>query len=239
MQKENGFYVPKIIEKRCIQCRKCEHVCPTINRNTINLPVTYAAWAEDEVRFKTSSGGAFWVLAKYVLELGGIVFGAGWTEDFYVKHMWVDSIVDLPKLCRSKYAQSDLNDSYKKVKDFLRQNKYVLFVGTPCQVAGLKMYLREESQQKLFTVDFICYYNPSIDIVRRYIDEKYGLQNLKKFSFRDKTNGFPIVQELNLKMALLNMKRKWIHFLKAILMGYMLAKRVLIVLFLVNTIIQI
>lgn len=190
MQKENGFYVPKIIEKRCIQCRKCEHVCPTINRNTINLPVTYAAWAEDEVRFKTSSGGAFWVLAKYVLELGGIVFGAGWTEDFYVKHMWVDSIVDLPKLCRSKYAQSDLNDSYKKVKDFLRQNKYVLFVGTPCQVAGLKMYLREESQQKLFTVDFICYYNPSIDIVRRYIDEKYGLQNLKKFSFRDKTNGW-------------------------------------------------
>lgn len=190
MQLKDGFYLPEVYEDKCIQCMRCEQTCPILNRESINLPAVYAAWADDDVRYNSSSGGAFWMLAKHILEIGGVVFGATWTDEFYVRHVWIDNINDLPKLCKSKYAQSDLNNSYRKVKDFLAKNRYVLFVGTPCQVSGLEMYLGTERNEKLITVDFICFYNPSINIVRRYLDEKYGLNNLHKFTFRDKKNGW-------------------------------------------------
>ena len=111
MQLKDGFYLPKVYEDKCIQCMRCEQTCPILNRESINLPAVYAAWADDDVRYNSSSGGAFWMLAKHILEIGGVVFGATWTDEFYVRHVWIDNINDLPKLCKSKYAQSDLNNS--------------------------------------------------------------------------------------------------------------------------------
>lgn len=190
MKLVDGFYKPNIDTDKCIECRLCDMKCPIVNQNQTYLPHCYAAWADDDIRLKTSSGGAFSILAKEILKRGGVVFGAAWTEDFYVKHIYVENEIDLEKLYRSKYAQSDLNNSYLKVKQFLDLDKYVLFVGTPCQIAGLERFLEGRDINKLILVDFICYYNPSIDIVRRYLDETYGIDKLREFSFRDKTYGW-------------------------------------------------
>lgn len=189
-QNEEGFYVPYIDNEKCIRCKKCVNVCPNIYKNGMDSTKCYAVWADDEVRWKSSSGGVFSVLAKIVLEAGGVVFGAAWTDDFYVKHVYITSEDQLDLLRTSKYAQSDIGDSFKLVKQFLKQGKQVLFVGTPCQVAGLKAFLEDENTDKLILVDFICYYNPPIDLLRRYLDEAYGLENLKEFSFRNKEYGW-------------------------------------------------
>ena len=190
MELENGYYQPEIDMSKCIKCNKCDDTCPIINSDNTYLPHCYAAWADDITRFHSSSGGAFSVLAKKIINAGGVVFGAAWSKDFYVEHIYVDNVENLDKLYRSKYAQSKLGDSYSEVKKFLKTDRWVMFVGTPCQVAGLEKYLEETDMRKLILIDFICYYNPSIYLVRRYLNETYGLEKLKKFDFRDKTNGW-------------------------------------------------
>ncbi len=187
---KDGFEVPSIDESKCINCEKCDNVCPIYNCTEKYKPRCYAAWGTNEERLECSSGGAFAVIAKYVLEKEGIVFGASWTDDFYVKHIWIDSKENLWKLCRSKYAQSYIGNSYKKVKEFLSLGKYVMFVGTPCQIAALDSFLGDADRSRILLVDFICYYNPPIDYVRAYLDEQYGLDKLKEFHFRDKVNGW-------------------------------------------------
>lgn len=189
-QNEEGFYVPYIDNEKCIKCKKCVNVCPNIYKNREDRVKCYAVWADDEVRRKSSSGGVFSILAKTVLNIGGVVFGAAWTDDFYVKHIYITSEAQLELLRTSKYVQSDIGDSFKLVKQFLRQEKQVLFVGTPCQVVGLKAFLEGENTDKLILVDFICYCTPPIDLLRKYLDETYGLENLKEFSFRNKEYGW-------------------------------------------------
>lgn len=187
---KNGFLAPKIDFDRCIHCEKCDALCPIINKKNIGQRECYAVWADDEIRKKSSSGGMFSVLAESVIKKGGVVFGAAWTEDFYVKHIFVEAIEQLERLRKSKYVQSDVGDSYKQVKRFLQDNRTVMFTGTPCQIAGLINFLSDINTEKLLLVDFICYYNPPIEYLRRYLDETYGLQNLKEFNFRDKTSGW-------------------------------------------------
>ena len=186
----NGYLKPQKNVEKCVSCNKCDRICPVINRDSTKLPSCYAAWADDKTRFKSSSGGAFSVLAKIILNVGGVVFGAAWTDGFYVKHTYIEFEADLEILCRSKYVQSDVGDSYKRVMDFLKLGRMVMFVGTPCQVAGLERYLEDINKEKLILVDFICYYNPPISVLHRYLDETYGLSKLKKFTFRDKSNGW-------------------------------------------------
>lgn len=190
MQLVHGFLKPVIDNTKCIECKKCEKICPVLNREYTSLPQCFAVWADNITRFKSSSGGAFPVMAKAVLREKGVVFGATWTEDFYVRHTFVENEKDLEKLYRSKYVQSNLGNSYNQVKKFLNAGRKVMFVGTPCQVAGLERFLEYENMENLIMVDFICYYNPPISILRRYLDERYGLENLKRFTFRDKSNGW-------------------------------------------------
>ncbi len=187
---ETGFLVPQIEGTQCIECGKCDQVCPVLHQEDRVLPQCYAVWAKEETRLKSSSGGFFSVIAERILKENGVVFGAAWTKDFFVKHIFIESVSELDLLCRSKYAQSDLGDSYQQVKEFLNNGRKVLFVGTPCQVAGLDAFLGQTNRGNLLMIDFICYYNPPISYVRKYLNEKYGLEQLEEFTFRDKTYGW-------------------------------------------------
>ena len=190
MELEDGYLKPSIAMDKCIHCNKCDSRCPIVKKDELKLPQCYAAWADEQIRFACSSGGAFAILAKEMIKRGGVVFGAAWTEDFYVRHKYVDQIEQLPELYRSKYVQSDIGDCYLQAKEFLKAGREVLFVGTPCQIAGLESYLSGENTEKLLKVDFICYYNPPISVLHRYLDEKYGLENLSSFAFRSKKCGW-------------------------------------------------
>lgn len=119
-------------------------------------PDTYAVWSKnDDIRYRSTSGGAFSEFAKAVLADGGLVCGAKYNDQNLVEHVIVDSYAGIEEIRQSKYMSSSMGDIYKQVKDVLRQGRLVAFCGSPCQVAGLYSFLGKE-YDNLFTMDFIC-----------------------------------------------------------------------------------
>lgn len=192
-ENKEGFLYPAIDEARCINCGACILKCPVENKvDGYNYaePEVYAAYATDEIRMKSSSGGIFTVLAEYVLGCGGKVCGAVFDDDFKgVHHVLVDSIDKLEKLRGSKYVQSDIKKVYKEIKNTLQENQMVLFTGVGCQVAGLKSFLGRE-YGNLICVDVLCHGAPSPKAYRKFLDSvvlrDYPNEDIVDFQFRNK-----------------------------------------------------
>ncbi|MCD7840488.1 MAG: Coenzyme F420 hydrogenase/dehydrogenase, beta subunit C-terminal domain [Erysipelotrichaceae bacterium] len=190
MDKE-GFYYPFVNNQTCINCHQCLNICPTKNIKDIIDENSYfgAKALSNDKRYSSSSGGVFPILAEYVLDNHGVVYGACFDKDLQVKHFEIESIDQISWLQKTKYVQSDLTGIYKKVKSRLKEYRYVLFCGTPCQCQGLLNYLGEDSDY-LILVDLICYGVPSPGVwnsYKEYVENKYN-GHLKDFSFRDKRN---------------------------------------------------
>lgn len=189
MQENNeGFLAPVIDETKCTNCGLCTKACPLLNFQYKNNPKPdcYAAMADDEIRMKSSSGGMFTLLANFILDKGGYVCGAAFDDDWSVHHIIIDNKEDLSKLRGSKYVQSDTENCYKEIKKLLDADKYVLFSGCPCQVAGLYTFLGKE-YEKLYTTDLICHGSPSRKVWKKYLTENFDIKNITKIDFRDKT----------------------------------------------------
>lgn len=190
----DGFYYPEIGKRLCVDCGLCERICPVsggTNKDEI-LNNAYAAKHRDEcVRAGSSSGGAFSAIAANVLRDGGVVFGAAFDPEFTVKHTCVDREEDLERLRGSKYVQSRIGDAFSKARTYLEEGRTVLFSGTPCQIAGLKSFLKKD-YDGLLTVDFICHGVPSPAMWRSYLRyrEQEAGSEVRKVSFRDKAHGW-------------------------------------------------
>ena len=167
-----GFLYPAVDIKQCINCGLCEQVCPMLHVNQSRKPlVVYAAKNPNElIRLQSSSGGMFTLLAEAVIDKGGVVFGARFNKNWEVVHDYTDNKEGLSVFRGSKYVQSKVGDCYKQVKRFLDMGREVMFTGTPCQIAGLKNYLRKD-YENLLAVDVICHGVPSPKIWRIYLDE--------------------------------------------------------------------
>lgn len=174
-QDAQGFFYPSVNEDKCVNCGLCNKVCPILNVEDYSLPPStpvYAAYNKDDEQRKTgSSGGIFELLALETIRNNGIVFGAVFDEGWNVVHSYAETEEQIEALKRSKYVQSRIGTNYKLVKSFLIQGKHVLFVGTPCQIAGLKHYLRKD-YENLITVDVVCHGVPSQMIWQKYLAEK-------------------------------------------------------------------
>ena len=190
-----GFCYPKIDKTNCINCGLCEKVCPIINKQKIEPTQKLRAFAcinkNEEIRLKSSSGGAFSAFAEYVIENGGVVFGAGFNSCFNVCHQFCETKEDLEKLRASKYVQSKIGETFKQAKEFLNQGRLVYFSGTACQIGGLKSYLRKD-YPNLITQDLICHGVPSPLVWEKYVNLKTneGKLKLSKITFRDKSTGW-------------------------------------------------
>ena len=188
-----GFLYPKIDSGKCINCGLCDKICPVLNEYKGNdRGKAYACINKDEnMRLKSSSGGIFTLIAKYVLDKNGIVFGASFNENFSVSHIEVTNENDLEKLRGSKYLQSTIGDVYKSVKDYLKHGKLVLFTGTPCQISGLKAYLQKD-YENLILQDIICHGVPSPEVWDKYLKfrEKKNESAIQKTYFRNKKQGW-------------------------------------------------
>lgn len=193
---KEGFWYPNIDKNECINCNLCEKVCPIINpvKRVDSKKIAYASMNKDEqVRMKSSSGGIFSILAEYIIKNNGVVYGAGFDEDFNIKHKRILYSTDLDLLRGSKYVQSSIGDIYKQVKNDLENNNPVLFTGTPCQVEGLRSYLRKE-YVNLITMDFICHGVPSPLVWEKYLKKmkKSKQENIKNIYFRNKDIGWKL-----------------------------------------------
>ena len=189
---KEGFLYPQIDYSKCIHCGKCIRVCPVYNNLKIDhINKCLAVKANDKVRKNSSSGGVFYHLAEEVLNRSGVVFGAAFDETMDLKHIAVTDIKDLQKLQGSKYLQSNTKNTFKKVKEYLENNKPVLYVGTPCQIKGLHLFLNKK-YDNLYTVDVICHGVPSPLVFLKYISklEEKNNSNITKYSFRNKDEGW-------------------------------------------------
>lgn len=192
---KEGFWYPKIDKDKCINCNICEEKCPSINNNKRkNNHRSYICLNKNnEIRMKSSSGGVFSALAEYIIQKNGIVFGAGFDEDLNVCHKFVDKISDLEKLRGSKYVQSKIGNTYKQAELFLKEGKLVLFVGTPCQIEGFRLYLGKD-YDNLICSDFVCHGVPSPKVWSKFILEKEFEFNskVKEAYFRNKNKGWKL-----------------------------------------------
>lgn len=156
---EEGFLYP-YASNNCINCGKCKRVCPQINKSTLNSlkqKKAFAAVSKDNgIWRQSSSGGAFSEICKIFSSDEDTMFvGAVW-KGLKVEHKCVIGFDNIKQLCKSKYIASDINDTFKNIKLYLESNKKVVFCGTPCQVAGLRNYLRKD-YENLLLLDLVCH----------------------------------------------------------------------------------
>ncbi len=188
------FLQPVMEGKSSVNCEMCQNFCMSKDNILLqNTPYTYIIQAKDkDFLAQSSSGGMFATIAKYVISRNGVVFGCSMErvkDGFDVKHIYVEDEKDLHKLQGSKYVQSELGYSYKHVQKFLNENRLVLFSGTPCQIAGLNVFLKNVEYENLLTIDLSCTGTPSKEIFNEYVkflENKYKLK-ITNFEFRNKS----------------------------------------------------
>ena len=189
-----GFLFPAVDESLCVQCGKCVGVCVFAEKGkgANGEPAVYAAAARDkDVLLASSSGGVFTPLAEAVLDKGGVVFGAAWTDGLTLSHLAVEDKAGLARLRGSKYVQGSTGGTFRQVKQYLEDGRTVCYSGTPCQIAGLKAYLGKD-YDNLLTVDIICHGVPSMKMLRDDLSYVTGgkLDEIRDVRFRDKRYGW-------------------------------------------------
>ncbi|MBQ7580510.1 MAG: Coenzyme F420 hydrogenase/dehydrogenase, beta subunit C-terminal domain [Clostridia bacterium] len=193
---EAGFIYPSVNEEKCVLCGKCVDVCVFTDKNKgANAePEVYAAASKNrEILEQSSSGGIFSEIANAVLERGGAVFGAAWTDDLTLAHFCVEDKSELYKLRGSKYVQSNTGDAFRRAKKILDDGRQVCYCATPCQISGLKSYLGRD-YDGLLCVDLVCHGVPSMKMLRDDLEyvcsDKYS--EIRDVRFRDKRYGWGV-----------------------------------------------
>lgn len=202
---EEGFLYPVIDDETCVDCGMCRLVCAfqsnPAHQSDRKEPTVFAVkHRSDGVRQNSSSGGAFTAISDWALSKGGIVYGAAFTDDFHVHHRAARTTIERDEFRGSKYVQSNIAMVFPEIQEILNSGKRVLFSGTPCQVAGLKCYLKQSltCAENLLTVDVICHGTPSPTIFTDYIS-LIGTKHqspVTKFLFRSKVNGWGFTQQV-------------------------------------------
>jgi len=205
-----GFIYPSINESLCNKCGLCEKICPMFRDDLQNdvLDVFAAKSLNKEQMLKSASGGIFPVLAESILGQNGVVFGCAYDENFVAKLIAIENTDELHKLQSSKYVQSDTLNTFAQVKDFLEQNRKVLYSGTPCQIAGLKAFLGK-NYEDLTTVDLVCHGVPSPVLFAKYIEwlSKKMKGKIIEHNFRSKERcgwGYEIKTKTKTKIKYMN-----------------------------------
>ena len=206
---EEGFLFPIINQDICVKCGLCTKTCPIIarpNREVYKPPIAiYAGYIKDRITLKKSaSGGAFPAFANYFYGLeNGMVAAAAFDEHLNLRHLLSSTKSDLPRFQGSKYLQSEIGHIYVSIRTELANSKTVLFVGTPCQVAGLKSYLGKD-YENLFTIDLVCHGVPSPVLFHSYLNQ-IGISTRKEyrnFYFRNRRNSAYFQHSIQNKLGL-------------------------------------
>lgn len=177
-----GFKYPFIDKSKCINCGLCRKVCQSLNKLEYNeVKECYAAYSKDEkIHSNSTSGGIATILSKEIIKKDGIVFGVTYdVKNKAFNHKRCTSFDDLKDIQGSKYVQSDMNNTYNLVREDLLNKRIVLFIGTPCQISGLKLFLAKE-YDNLYLIDLVCHGVSS----KKILDSEIGFKDYSKIRFR-------------------------------------------------------
>lgn len=191
---KDGNRMPHVDAKNCTNCGLCVKVCPRFNdgetaKSEWSKKAYLGYYNNKNISSKSSSGGIFAAFAHYILERGGVVYGAAMCYNegrLSCKHIRITDMRELSLLQGSKYVQSHTDGIFKKVKSDLKDGKQVLFSGTSCQVASLKCFIGDS--ENLYTIDLVCHGVPKDQLFYDYIDyyEKTHKCKITDVSFRAK-----------------------------------------------------
>jgi len=204
LQDKEGFFYPSVNTTECINCGICDKVCQIINPYESRTPnlVFASINNNEEVRLKSSSGGFFSLLSEYIIEKeNGVVFGARYDTDWQVVLDYTETVDGLVLFRGSKYVQARTANAFIDCESFLKKGRKVLFSGSPCQISGLKHFLRKD-YANLVTVDFACHGVPSPKVWGKYIETVKA--NTRK-SIDDKNSvpqsqeNLPVITEINFR----------------------------------------
>lgn len=177
-----GFWYPEVDRNKCTDCHLCEKICPVLNIDALkhhnkSAPKVFGGYNKDIViRFDSTSGGVFSLLAQAMYKQKGYVSGAIYTDEFKVVNFISDDKKDLRRLRSSKYVQSNAEGLYKRIKSLLESGEKVLACGSPCQMAALRSFLRKD-YENLIIVDFLCRATNSPKVFEKYkesLESRYG-----------------------------------------------------------------
>ncbi len=204
-QDENGFFKPYLDKDKCIDCNLCENTCPLngIKSENYTEPKLYVFNNFSSEAKLSATAGGFQIIAKNFIQKKGKVVGAAWGENWRCEHIIVDNLDDLKKLYKSKYLQSYLGDIFKRIKNELNNGTKILFSGLPCQIAGLKSYLKKD-YENLFIIDILCNNAPSYGHFKKFLDDNFGIENIKDIDFRYKAPDEETTKKMVLKISLNN-----------------------------------
>ena len=181
-------YNAEIDETKCIGCNLCHNICQNNRGIELAKPIKwYQGWAEnEEVRAGGSSGGAASALMLAFVKNGGYVCSCTFKDGQFCFDV-TNNRDDISKFKGSKYVKSNPQGAYKKVKELLKQGEKVLFIGLPCQVAAIKLFVGDKLQDNLYTADLICHGTPSPQLLQKFLGQYgYKLEDLKAIKFRVK-----------------------------------------------------
>ena len=192
-----GFCYPKVHPEKCVECGLCEKVCAfhkEYNRyDNYQEPFVYGCRHKDIKELESSQSGALaTAIMQKFLEKRGVVYGVSYDSGLNIIHKRATSLSECLAFKGSKYVQSDLTDVFKSVLNDLKNGERVLFLGTPCQVAGLKSYIPSKYHNELLLVDNVCHAVNSPAIWKSYcewLEKKYS-KKIVKTDFRDKSFGW-------------------------------------------------
>lgn len=175
---------------KCVDCGLCHNVCPNNNKLPLTEPIMWVqGWAKKESeRAQSSSGGFATAIAKSFVNFGGYVCSCLF-ENGEFRFKIENTVAGVEKFRGSKYVKSNPDSVYRNIKKLLSQNNEVLFIGLPCQVAGVQNFVGTKLQNNLYTIDLICHGTPSPQMLEMYLlqDFRLNIRHLSKIGFREKT----------------------------------------------------
>lgn len=195
MEKDTeGFLYPSVNKEACIECGQCVKNCAFANPVKKEKHITMAYIAKhknDLVRLNSRSGGVFVAASDWILEHGGSVYGCVLDDKLHARHVRATTKTERDAMCKSKYVQSDMREVFSLIAADLKDNNYVLFSGTGCQLGGVIRGLKAKhiDTSKFYTIDIVCHGCGSPQIFEDYIRyiEKREKSKVEAFDFRDKT----------------------------------------------------
>lgn len=189
VENDEGFIVPSVDIELCKECGKCANMCPSIHPLQKHYPIdTKLCLARSRQIDNSASGGLFITIARYYIEqLHGVVYGVIFDNEFNCVHAEANTMEDLLPMQNSKYVQSQVGDCFSRAKNQLNDGKFVLFSGTPCQIAALKSYLQKE-YETLLTIEVVCHGVPNQKFWKKYIKKHQIKGYISEYRFRNRAN---------------------------------------------------